>query len=59
MKKLKNSEIYTIKLSGGRIERLVELIQKSDLPDEWKKVYINDIEQQVDEEVVPIIRSIW
>ena len=59
MKKLKNSEIYTIRLQGGRIERLIELIQKSDLTDEWKEVYINDIEQQVDEEVVPIIRSIW
>jgi len=59
MKKLKNSEIYTIRLQGGRIERLIELIQKSDLTDEWKETYINDIEQQVDEEVVPIIRSIW
>jgi len=59
MKKLKNSEIYTIRLQGGRIERLIELIQKSDLTDEWKKVYINDIEHQVDEEIVPINRSIW
>ena len=59
MKKLKNSEIYTIRLSGGKIERLIELINKSDLPEDWKKVYINDIEQQLDEEVAPILRSIW
>ena len=59
MKKLKNSEFYNIKLKGGRIERLIELIEESDLPDDWKKVYINDIEQQLDEHVVPIIRDIW